>query len=101
MDVVDHSPHFWFLLRDGDDLLLDMNCSQGAYGFSLLLMLSEREREDFEKSGRTALDALATAVQDSAPMAQHSTSPYRTRDLEPIRGGEVVEAVERWRSEHP
>jgi hypothetical protein len=98
MDVVDHSPHFWFLLREGDELFLDMNCSHGAYGFSVLLMLSEHERGEFEKSGRAALDELATAVQDSAPMARDSTSPYRDRDLTRLRANEVSEAVRRWRS---
>jgi len=97
MDVVGHEPHSWFLLREGDDLFLDVNCSEGAYGFTVLLPLSAAERDAFEKRGRAALTELAAAVQDSAPAARDSTSPYRDRDLEKVRGHDVMGAVYRWR----
>jgi len=97
MDVVDTRPHGWFLLSEGDKLFLDINCDHNAFGYTVLLELSPEEREDFETRGRLALDELAEAVQYSAPAARESTSPYRERDLEKVRGGEVSEAVDRWR----
>ncbi|WP_369942346.1 hypothetical protein [Xanthomonas medicagonis] len=40
MQVVDHEPHAWFLLRDGDTLLLDVNCSHGAVGYAWTMALT-------------------------------------------------------------
>lgn len=98
MEVVDHAPHAWFLLRDHDELFFDVNCSQDAFGFSFLLRLTAQERADYELRGRDALDDLARAVQDSAPMARGTTSLYRFRDLTHLRGDEVSEAIRRSRS---
>ncbi|MEO8093336.1 MAG: hypothetical protein ABI632_00255 [Pseudolysinimonas sp.] len=100
MDVVDHAPRAWFLLHDYDELFFDVNCSQGAFGFSFLLRLTAQERAEYELRGRQALDELARAVQDSGPIARGTTSPYRFRDLTHLHGDEVMEAVMRWQSEH-
>jgi len=97
MDVIDNAPHGSFLLSEGDQLFLDINCNHNAFGYSVLLELSETERADLETHGRPALDELAAAVQDSAPILENSHSPYRDRDLEKSRGHEVFEAVYRWR----
>jgi hypothetical protein len=95
VDVVDHAPHAWFLLRDNDELYFDVNCSQSAFSFSFLLRLTAQERADYELRGRDALDELARAVQDSAPIARGNTSPYRFRNLTHLHGDEVSEAVRR------
>ena len=98
MEVLAHAPHWWFLLADGDDLLLDVNCSQGAFGFSVLLVLDADERQAYAERGREALQELARAVHDSAPAARGSNSPYRARDLSRARGEETTDAVRRWRA---
>ncbi|MEP6482667.1 MAG: hypothetical protein ABJA94_11750 [Rhodoglobus sp.] len=98
MEVIDSVPHSWFLLREFEDLYFDVNCSQGAYGFSFLLRLTAEERAAYDLRGKDALDELAAAVQDSAPMARGNTSPYRFRDLTHLHGDEVSEAIRQSRT---
>ncbi|QKT06386.1 hypothetical protein HUN08_03660 [Gordonia sp. X0973] len=100
MDVIDHEPHWWFLLRDGDDLLLDVNCSHGPVGYAWLMVLNESERREFEADGRAALGRLADAIQNSAPVLEDSTSVYRGRDVSHTRNPAVTDAVARWRARH-
>lgn len=92
MQVVDHEPHAWFLLHDGARSYLDVNCSDGPVGYSVLLELAEDEQRALGEGGHGYLDDLAAAV------AQRVRSPYRDRDLTRVRGREVTEAVAAWRS---
>jgi hypothetical protein len=43
MMVLDCAPHGWFLLRDGDAYLLDVNCNHGAVDYPFLTALDETE----------------------------------------------------------
>jgi hypothetical protein len=99
--VVDHRPTRWFLLADGDALLLDVHCSHSAFDYSVLIELTDAERAALERGGRDYLDDLAQKIHHSAPAARGSTSPYRDRDLTRTRSGAVVDAVRRWRAEEP
>lgn len=96
MKVVEHAHAAWFLLADGEALLLDVNCNHGAFGYSVLIELDPDERTRWERDGRDYLDELARSVHDSAPAA-NEVSPYRARDLTRTRPGEVGDAVRRWR----
>lgn len=98
MHVVDHAPSAWFLLAEGDALLLDVHCSHSAFDYSVLVELTEAERAAFDRGGRAYLDDLAQKIHHSAPAARGSTSPYRDRDLSRRRGSEVSTAVREWRS---
>jgi hypothetical protein len=95
--VVDQAPAAWYLLADGDGLFLDVNCSHGAFGYSVLIELDQSERTRWAELGRGYLDTLSQAVQDSAPLVD-ATSPYRARDLTSTRSNEVSDAVRRWRA---
>ena len=90
MQVVDHEPHAWFLLRDDAGTYLDVNCSHGPVGYSVLLELDERRALD--GGGRGYLDDLAATV------AYRVRSPFRDRDLTRARGHEGTAAVAAWRS---
>ncbi len=104
MEVIDHAPYSWFLLREGDALLLDARCSQGAFDASVLIALDAAELAERDAGGHDAVDRLATAVHMSAPFARGTTSPFRDRDL--FRDGErgrelrreVHEAILRFRA---
>ncbi|MCH1866950.1 hypothetical protein [Nocardioides sp. CFH 31398] len=98
LHVVDHGPSRWFLLADGDALLLDVHCSHSAFDYSVLVELTDSERTGLERGGRAYLDDLAQRIHHSAPAARGSTSPYRDRDLTRGRSGDVVDAVRRWRA---
>jgi hypothetical protein len=96
--VIDHGPHAWFLLEDGESLLLDVACEHGAFGYSVLIALNAQEQHDYQREGPDYLDRLAQAVHESAPGLHGSMSPYATRNLEPKRGGDVLAAVRAWAS---
>ena len=94
LEVVDHCPAAWFLLRgdNGEDgVYLDVACDQGAVGFSLLIRLTAEESEEHRALGRVFVDYLATKV-------ACWPSRYRDRDLTPALGPEVSAAVARFRA---
>lgn len=62
MQVVEHEPHAWFLLRDGDTLLLDVNCSHGPVGYAWTMALTAQEVEQFRALGRDFIAQLAERV---------------------------------------
>src|SRR6478609_781781 len=43
MQVIDHEPSSWFLVRDGERLFLDVNCSHGAVSYDFAMELDQRE----------------------------------------------------------
>ena len=81
MTVLDHEPSGWFLVADGERLLLDVNCSHGAVSHQFLMELNASERAAYEARGHSFISELASKIQDSAPGAAGSASPYRERNL--------------------
>ena len=98
MKVIDHQPGSWFLLGDDDRLFLDVNCSHGVFGYSVLIELNTAERDDYRSLGRGSLDGLAERINDSAPGARESGSVYAGRDLSRDRGENVSRAVAEWKA---
>ena len=98
MTVVDHEPHWWFLLKDGDTLLFDVNCSHGAVSYSWLMALNTGEAAQLESSGRAFLNRLAEDVQCSAPGIRGSTSVFLGRSISQARDEAVSAAVKVWRA---
>jgi len=98
MQVIDHQPSAWFLLQDGEVLLLDVACEHGAFGYSVLIALDAQERHDYQQEGRGYLGRLADAVHASAPILHDSASPYKARNIDRQRGSEVLAAVRLWSS---
>ena len=98
MKVIDHQPGSWFLLGAEDRLYLDVNCSHGAFGYSVLIELNAAERDEYHALGRGGLDTLARRISDSAPGARDSGSVYAGRDLSRDCGEEVSRAVAEWKA---
>ncbi|UJP39911.1 hypothetical protein [Cellulomonas palmilytica] len=98
MRVLDHEQWSWFLLESDGSLLLDVHVSHGPASATLLVALTDDERAAYDRDGRTAVIRLAADIQDSAPLAAASTSPYRSRDLTRTLGAEVTAAVAAWRA---
>jgi hypothetical protein len=90
LQVADHAPHAWFSLRGGEDYYLDVNCDQGAVGFSRLIKLTDEEAEEYRALGRVFLDYLAARV-------AYWPARYRDRDLSSSLQAEVTEAVANFR----
>lgn len=91
LEVADHAPHAWFFLRGGEDYYLDVNCEQGAVGFSLLIKLTDEEAEEYRALGRVFLDYLAAKV-------AYWPARYGDRDLSSGLQAEVTDAVANFRS---
>jgi len=91
LDVIDHCPGEWFLLREGENHYLDARCDVGAAGFSLLIRLSEAEYEEYRGLGRVFTTYLAAKI-------SHSPHSYADRDLSSSLSDEVSDAVARFRS---
>ena len=92
MEVVDHEPHCWFLLRDGDDYFLDVNCGISAVGFSVLVKLGDSEKRAIVQTGHGAGEELAAAI-------QNSPSRYFDRNLASSHEAAVNEAIARWQKD--
>ena len=96
MRVKDHERHSWFLFEQGDALLLDVNCSHGPAGYSVMLRLNAEEESEYSRGGHAFLSRLAQAVQDSGP-----GGAYQSRDVSAAYGRESLAAVNDWREAGP
>ncbi|HYH83431.1 MAG TPA: hypothetical protein VEX86_26790 [Longimicrobium sp.] len=92
--VIDHRPQAWFLLRGGEDYYLDVNCNQGAVGFSVLVKLTEAEYREYHALGRIFADYFAAKI-------SYWSSDFRERDLNSSLEDQVSEAVARFRNDDP
>lgn len=100
MVVIDHQPSGWFLVRDGDRLLLDVNCSHSAVSYAFLMELNETERHEYALRGNGFISQLAEEVQCSAPGVGGSASPYRDRNQHAQERTLVDEAILAWVKGH-
>jgi len=98
MQVLDHEPNRWFLLQDGEALLLDTNCSHGPVSYSFLMALDAKETARFRAEGRGFLNDLSESVHMSNPGARGSPSSYRVRRQPADRDAAVAAAVLAWRA---
>jgi hypothetical protein len=93
MKVVDHEPHVWFLFKEGNALMLDVNCNNGPAGYSVMIELSAEEESEYSQQGHSYLNWLAQAVQDSGP-----GSDSQQRDVSALYSKESMAAVKEWRA---
>ena len=98
MKVVDHEPHFWFLLEEAGALFLDVNCSHSFLGYSFLIQLNTNESAKYREQGHDFINKTAQAIQYTAPIFQASQSPYKGRDLSQSHRDRVMAAVAAWRA---
>jgi hypothetical protein len=97
VEVIDHESQFWFLLQDSADLLLDVSCEHSFIGYTFLMKLNQEEVDGYRGGGRDHLTELATKINFSAPIARGSASPYKSRNIQSLRGDEALVAVSAWR----
>ena len=96
MTVIDQEPSGWFLVRDGERLLLDVNCSHSAVSYQFLMELNGVEREAYAARGHSFMSELAEKVQYSAPGVIGNVSPYRERNLRGADRSKVDEVTITW-----
>jgi hypothetical protein len=88
VEVVDHQPHGWFLLRDGERYFLDVNCHLPFVDISILVELDDEERTEHRALGRTFVEYLAAKV-------SHWPDRYRSRDITGPLAQAAQQAIER------
>jgi hypothetical protein len=93
MQVVEHEPYAWFLFKEGDALILDVNCNHGAVGYGVMIRLSAEEESEYSREGHSYLNRLAEAVQDSGP-----GRGYQLRDVSAVYAKESRSVVNEWRA---
>ncbi len=98
IEVIDLESQSWILFRNAETLLLDVNCSHSAFGYSFLMELNGEEVDDYERRGREALNELADRIQYSAPMVRGSRSPYTGRALSREWGEATSKALADWKA---
>lgn len=98
MTVQDFEEASWFLLAADNGLFIDVNCSHGAFGYSVLIELNESEREQYNLFGHSYLDELAEFIRFSAPGIRGSDSPYKDRNASPQIFEAASSAIKSWRS---
>ena len=96
MKVLDHEPQAWFLFGADQALLLDVNCSHGPAGYTVLIRLHPEEASEYSQKGHAYLSQLAQAVQDAGP-----GSVYQQRDLSASYAQASLAAVHEWRAAQP
>ena len=100
MEVVDHEPHFWFLLREDGSLFLDVACEHSAVSYNVLIQLNDEETARYSKYSRQYLSELAESIHYSAPGVRGSTSLYKSRNVSSKYDAQVMAAVTAWRTAH-
>lgn len=97
MQVLDHQRASWFLFEEAGVLLLDVNCSHSAAGYSVLIPLSGEEEAEYALKGRDYLSQLARDVQDRGPY-----SHLQQRNVSAAYSCEAMNsALEEWLAAHP
>ncbi|MBB6368858.1 hypothetical protein FHR56_004039 [Xanthomonas sacchari] len=96
MQVVEHEPLAWFLLRDGETLLLDVNCSHGPVGYAWTMALTAQEVAQYRALGRDFIAQLAERVQSTAPGVLGNRSPYLVRKADVETRQRVTLTIKAW-----
>ncbi|UGS89775.1 hypothetical protein KOL96_17610 [Ralstonia wenshanensis] len=96
MEVLEYGPQGWYLLRDGQQLYLDVDCNHSFVGYSFTMQLNSVEAAKYWRQGRGYLNELAQAVQYSAPGVSGSGSIYKGRLVAAEVSTRANDAIRLW-----
>ncbi len=91
MEVIDHEPQYWFLVREGNEEYLSVRCQALLAEYSMLIRLSPAERAAYQAGGHAYADTLATDINDHRDR-------YQERDYEKELDNRVTQTVVAWRT---
>jgi hypothetical protein len=98
LKIVDEEPQAWYLARQAEALLLDINCSSSAVSYSFMIALTPQEAAQYRSKGREYINWLAQDIADSAPGMAGSLSPYKGRDVSNLHSKKFNAAVTAWQA---
>jgi len=91
MQVADHEPYVWFLLKESDGYYFNARVSRSAADWDVLVKLTPQEYREYHAIGRLYLNYLAARI-------HNFVEEYSARDLSKAIGEEVVRAIRDWRA---
>jgi hypothetical protein len=68
MNVADSQPQGYFLLEEGGEYYIDVNCEKGFMSFSVLVKLNPSEKMNYLKQGSQYLIGLAKVISETADL---------------------------------
>ncbi len=98
MKVIDSENWAWFLFEHKGNFYLDAYCNMSAFGYSFMIQLDQKEREQFEVGGREYLSKLAHDIHYSVPISKNTSSIYKGRDVSKEFSSLAKEAVKVWKA---
>lgn len=96
VEVLEYGPQTWYVLRDGQQLYLDVSCNHSFAYYSFTMQLNSDEAAKYRRRGGPYLDDLAHGIQHSAPGVSGSRSIYTDRLAAPEITTEVNNAIKLW-----
>lgn len=96
VEVLEYGPQAWYLLGEGQQLYLDVNCNHSFVQYSFTMQLNSNEAAKYRRRGRAYLDELAHAIQYSAPGVSGNRSIYENRGVPPETISRLNEAISLW-----
>ena len=100
MEVVDHKPNYWYLLKEDESFYLDGNYNHSFIGYSFTIRLTSDEKEKYKDEGATYLSNLSDEIQDTAPILKISTSHFKGREIKGKVAEDITQAIVKWRNAH-
>ncbi len=96
MKVINHEPHFWYLLEDQEKLFIDVNCNHSFFDYTFTIQLNEKEIKDYKEIGVQFLNKLAEDIHSSAPALSASDSIYKERKVSDQLTESIDQTIENW-----
>jgi hypothetical protein len=96
MKVIDHEPHWWFLLEEDGALIVDVNCNVSFFGYSFAMQMNPDEVAQYQSKGRSYIGELAQRIQDGAPFLKDSHSAFKERGVMAQYSDRIMAAVREW-----
>jgi len=83
MEVIEHEPKAWFLIKDENNFFIDVNCNYSFVGFARLIELNENRIAEYLKYGKTYLNELSNNIQ------HYTLLHYNDRNVNEIRKSKI------------
>ena len=90
MNVIEHNPQTFFLLKANAGYYLDVNCSRSFVGFTITVRLNDNESAQYEASGLAYAKSLAEDV-------NKYQDKFAARQVDSATAQQIHQAIITWR----
>ena len=92
--VIDNEPQYWFLLKDGDDLFLDLRVQASCVEYTALIRLTPEEKAEYAQTGHDYMVKLAESL-------NYYVETHRSRNIYKEYGDISYAAIMAWIAANP